>query len=155
MHRVAIEVEGGDPAAAVDAAYPLCQRPVPNRERMSYLWVDVGRAFEQLDRRPEAIEAFRRAERAAPLRVRLSPVVSRCVSELLDKSHRRAAAPTCAASPNGAASSATPDLHGDVASQATQGRHADTPWFAARHRRSSCRAARPSEGRRRGWRAIR
>ncbi|MBB4764095.1 helix-turn-helix domain-containing protein [Amorphoplanes digitatis] len=90
MHRVAIEVEGGDPAAAVDAAYPLCQRPVPNRERMSYLWVDVGRAFEQLDRRPEAIEAFRRAERAAPLRVRLSPVVSRCVSELLDKSHRRA-----------------------------------------------------------------
>jgi transcriptional regulator with XRE-family HTH domain len=90
MHRVSIEVEGGNPAAAVDAARPLTERPVANRERMSYLWVDVGRAFEQLDRRPEAIEAFRRAERAAPLRVRLSPVVRDSVSALLDKSHRRA-----------------------------------------------------------------
>ncbi|MDT5042664.1 MAG: hypothetical protein QOE51_3649 [Actinoplanes sp.] len=88
MHRVAIEVDGGNPAAAVDAARPLTERPVHHRERMSYLWVDVGRAFEQLDRRPEAIEAFRRAERTAPLRVQLSPVVRSCVRELLDRSHR-------------------------------------------------------------------
>jgi len=90
MHRVAIEVECGNPAAAVDAARPLTERPVRHQERMSYLWVDVGRAFKQLDRGPEAIEAFRRAERNAPLRVRLSPVVRSNVRELLDKSHRRA-----------------------------------------------------------------
>jgi transcriptional regulator with XRE-family HTH domain len=90
MHRVAIEVDGGDPAAAVAAARPLTERPiVRHQERMSYLWVDLGRAFEQQDRRPEAIEAFRRAERTAPLRVRLSPVVQHSVRELLDKSHRR------------------------------------------------------------------
>jgi transcriptional regulator with XRE-family HTH domain len=90
MHRVTIEVDGGDPAAAVDAAHPFTETPVRHQERMSYLWVDVGRAFERLDRRPEAIEAFRRAERTAPLRVRLSPVVRSSVRELLDKSHRRA-----------------------------------------------------------------
>jgi transcriptional regulator with XRE-family HTH domain len=89
MHRVAVEVEDGEPATAVDVARPLTERPVHHQERMSYLWVDVGRAFKLLDRRPEAIEAFRRAERTAPLRVRLSPVVRRCVRELLDKSHRR------------------------------------------------------------------
>ncbi|MDT4992761.1 MAG: hypothetical protein QOH97_2653 [Actinoplanes sp.] len=88
MHRVAIEVDGGNPAGAVDAARPLTERPVHHRERMSYLWVDVGRAFEQLDRHPEAIEAFRRAERTAPLRVQLSPVVRSSVRELLDRSHR-------------------------------------------------------------------
>jgi transcriptional regulator with XRE-family HTH domain len=89
MHRVSVEVEGGKPAAAVDAAHPLTEAPVRHQERMSYLWVDVGRAFGQLDRRPEAIEALRRAERTAPLRVRLSPVVRNSVRELLDKSHRR------------------------------------------------------------------
>ncbi|RSM64911.1 hypothetical protein DMB66_18200 [Actinoplanes sp. ATCC 53533] len=89
MHRVSIEVEGGNPAAALDAARPLTEKPVRHHERMSYLWVDVGRAFKQLDRRPEAIEAFRRAERSAPLRVRLSPVVRNNVRELLDKGHRR------------------------------------------------------------------
>ena len=89
MHRVAIEVECGNPVAAVDAAHPFTETPVRHHERMSYLWVDVGRAFEQLDRRPEAIDAFRRAERTAPLRVRLSPVVRSSVRELLDKSHRR------------------------------------------------------------------
>ena len=89
MHRVAIEVECGNPAAAVDAAHPFTVTPLHHQERMSYLWVDVGRAFEQMDRRPEAIEAFRRAERTAPLRVRLSPVVRSSVRELLDKSHRR------------------------------------------------------------------
>lgn len=88
MHRVAIEVEAGNPAAALHTAEPLTEKPVRNRERMSYLWVDVGRAFQQMDHRPEAIEAFRRAERAAPLRVRLSPVVRSSVRELLDRSHR-------------------------------------------------------------------
>jgi transcriptional regulator with XRE-family HTH domain len=90
MHRVSIEVEAGNATAAVDAAQPLTETPVPHQERMSYLWVDVGRAFEQLDRRREAIEALRHAERTAPLRVRLSPIVRRSVRELLDKSHRRA-----------------------------------------------------------------
>jgi transcriptional regulator with XRE-family HTH domain len=89
MHQVSIEVEAGNAAAAVDAAHPLTETPVRHQERMSYLWVDVGRAFEQLDRRGEAIEALRRAERTAPLRVRLSPVVRSSVRELLDKSHRR------------------------------------------------------------------
>jgi transcriptional regulator with XRE-family HTH domain len=90
MHRVSIEVECGNPATAVDAAHPFIETPVRHPERMSYLWVDVGRAFERLDRRSDAIEALRRAERTAPLRVRLSPVVRSSVRELLDKSHRRA-----------------------------------------------------------------
>lgn len=88
LHRVAVEVECGDPAAALDAAHPVTERPPHNAERMSYLWVDVGRAFIRLDRRPEAIDALRRAERTAPLRVQLSPVVRGSVRELLDRNHR-------------------------------------------------------------------
>jgi transcriptional regulator with XRE-family HTH domain len=68
LHRVAIDVEAGDPAAAISAAQPIIRTPVKHAERMSYFWVDLGRAYCQLDRYPEAIEAFRRAERVAPVR---------------------------------------------------------------------------------------
>ena len=90
MHRVSVEVEAGNSATAVEAARPLTSAPIAHRERMSYLWVDVGRAFAQMDRHREAIEAFRRAERTAPLRVRLSPVVRDSVRDLLDRAYRRA-----------------------------------------------------------------
>jgi transcriptional regulator with XRE-family HTH domain len=90
MHRVSVEVECGNPAAAVKAARPLTRAPIRHRERMSYLWVDIGRAFSQLDRHREAIEALRRAERTAPLRVRLSPVVRDSVRDLLGKNYRYA-----------------------------------------------------------------
>jgi hypothetical protein len=50
----------------------------------------MGRAYSQLDRHREAIDAFRRAERAAPLRVRLSPVVRDSVRDLMDRAYRRA-----------------------------------------------------------------
>jgi tetratricopeptide (TPR) repeat protein len=91
MHRVAVEVEAGQPAAALEAAGPLMTSRIGQRERMSYFWVDVGRAYSQLDRHREAVDAFRRAERAAPLRVRLSPVVRDSVRELVDGAVRRAA----------------------------------------------------------------
>lgn len=90
MHRVAVEVEAGQPAAALEAAELLTGSKLAQRERISYFWVDVGRAYSQLDRHKEAIDAFRRAERAAPLRVRLSPVVRDSVRDLMDKTHRRA-----------------------------------------------------------------
>ncbi|GAA3617018.1 helix-turn-helix transcriptional regulator [Kineosporia mesophila] len=89
MHRVAVEVESGNPAAALETARPLATHPVKQRERMSYLWVDMGRAFSRMDRHREAIDAFRRAERSAPLRVRLSPVVRDGVRDLLNQNHRR------------------------------------------------------------------
>ncbi len=90
MHRLAVEVEAGDPVAALEAAAPVMSAPVPHPERMSYFWVDVGRAFVQLDRHRDALDAFRRAERAAALRVRLSPAVRTAVRDLLDSSQRRA-----------------------------------------------------------------
>lgn len=90
MHRVALEVEAADPVAALDAARPLTNTKLTQRERASYFWVDVGRAYAQLDRHREALDAFRRAERAAPLRVRLSPVVRSAVRTLLDRPYRRA-----------------------------------------------------------------
>jgi transcriptional regulator with XRE-family HTH domain len=91
MHRVSVEVECGSPAAAVAAARPLILAPIRHPERMSYLWVDIGRALSRLDRHREAIEALRRAERTAPLRVRLSPVVQDSVRDLLGKNYRYAA----------------------------------------------------------------
>lgn len=91
MHRVAVEVDAGNAGAALAAAQGLMKTGVGQRERMSYFWVDVGRAYSQLDRHREAVDAFRRAERAAPLRVRLSPVVRDSVRELVDGGSRRAA----------------------------------------------------------------
>jgi transcriptional regulator with XRE-family HTH domain len=91
MHKVSVEVESGNPADAIKAASPLLTgESIKYRERMSYFWVDLGRAYSQMDRHRDAIESFRRAERSAPLRVRLSPVVQDSVRELLSRSHRRA-----------------------------------------------------------------
>ena len=88
MHRVSVEVESGNPAAALAAARPLTRAPIGHQERMSYLWVDVGRALSRLGHHRAAIDALRRAERTAPLRVRLSPVVKNSVRDLLDKNYR-------------------------------------------------------------------
>jgi len=88
MHRVFVEVECGSPAAALEAARPLTRTPLRNQERMSYLWVDIGRALSRLGHHRDAIEALRRAERTAPLRVRLSPAVRNSVRDLLDKNYR-------------------------------------------------------------------
>jgi hypothetical protein len=43
MHLVAVEVEAGHPAAALEAARPLLGARLSQRERVSYFWVDVGR----------------------------------------------------------------------------------------------------------------
>jgi imidazolonepropionase-like amidohydrolase len=91
MHRVALEVDAQNPAAALAAGEGLMRHGVDQRERMSYFWVDIGRAYAQLDRHREAVDAFRRAERAAPLRVRLSPVVRDSVRELMERGPRRMA----------------------------------------------------------------
>jgi transcriptional regulator with XRE-family HTH domain len=91
MHRVTVEVDAGNPVRALEAAKPLMAARIGQRERMSYMWVDAGRAFAQLDRHREAVDAFRRAERAAPLRVHLSPVVRESVRELVDGAVRPAA----------------------------------------------------------------
>jgi transcriptional regulator with XRE-family HTH domain len=93
MHKIAVEVEAGDPASALDAAARINLAEVPNLERISYMWVDVGRAYIRLDRARDGINAFRKAERAAPLRVRLSPVVRESVRHLVDSAHRRASGP--------------------------------------------------------------
>lgn len=91
LHRVTVEVEAHNAAGALEAARDVTGRELPSRARTSYLWADVGRAWVQLERHRDAIAAFRRAERAAPLRTRLSPQVRDSVRELLDTAHRRAA----------------------------------------------------------------
>ncbi|GAB1688888.1 hypothetical protein KRM28CT15_06910 [Krasilnikovia sp. M28-CT-15] len=88
MHQVAVEVEAGSPGAALAFAKPLSGVAIGNRERMSYLWVDIGRALLQLDRYSESVDAFRRAERAAPLRISLSPIVRNSLRELLARNPR-------------------------------------------------------------------
>ena len=46
-------MEACNSVAAEEAGRPLTSTPIGHRERMSYLGVDVGRAFSQLDRFPE------------------------------------------------------------------------------------------------------
>lgn len=89
-HRVAVEVEAGNPFAALEAAQSLGGVELAQKERVSYVWVDMGRAYSQLDRHREVIDAFRRAERAAPLRVRRNPVVRDSVRDLMGRAYQRA-----------------------------------------------------------------
>jgi transcriptional regulator with XRE-family HTH domain len=90
MHRVALEVEKCNPAAALELAQPVLKSPLNNPERMSYLWIDVARALSQLDRHREAVEAVSRAERAMPFRVQHCPVAHNTIRDLLDRPLRRA-----------------------------------------------------------------
>jgi transcriptional regulator with XRE-family HTH domain len=90
MHRVSVEVEQGNPAAALDLAQPVINSPLNHPERMSYLWIDVARALSRLDRHREAVEAVGRAERATPFRVQHCPVAHKIIRDLLDRPLRRA-----------------------------------------------------------------
>jgi hypothetical protein len=89
LHRLAVEVQAGDPVVGLAGVEHLEVDQITSRERLSFYWVDVGRAWTRLERPQQALTAFRRAEQAAPLRVHLSPLVRDSVRDLLGRTHPR------------------------------------------------------------------
>jgi transcriptional regulator with XRE-family HTH domain len=85
LHEVAVGVELGQPAVAVQASQGLDVEHAPNLERAACWLADLGRAYAALHRDAEAVRALRRAESIAPLRTRLHPLVREAVAGINDR----------------------------------------------------------------------
>ena len=90
LHRLSVSMELGDPDAAVTAAGQVQPERLPYPARRASYWLDLGRAYAALGRDGEAVAAFRRAEKIAPLRVRLHPLVREAVLGMVGRAQRAA-----------------------------------------------------------------
>jgi len=88
LHRMQVAVESGEPAQVAAAAAVLSAEALPTPERQATYWVDLGRAHAMMHGDEEAVRMLRRAERLAPLRVRLHPLVREAVADMLCRPQR-------------------------------------------------------------------
>jgi hypothetical protein len=89
--RIGIEVDGGDPARAVDIARATNPAAITAGCRQVFYYADAARAYARLrgkDR--EAIRYLLTAERVAPQHVHTSPLAQETTRALLDRSQRQA-----------------------------------------------------------------
>jgi hypothetical protein len=89
--RIGMEVDGGDPARAVDIARSTNPATIAAGCRQVFYYADVGRAYARLrgkDR--EAIRFLLTAERIAPQHVHSSPHARETTRVLLERSRRQA-----------------------------------------------------------------
>ena len=89
--RIGIEVDGGDPARAVDIARSTNPATIAAGCRQVFYYADVGRAYARLrgkDR--EAVRYLLTAERIAPQHVHTSPHARETTRALLERSRREA-----------------------------------------------------------------
>jgi len=87
--RVALAVEAGDGASAVQLARTVDPTRIPSAGRQAGYWSDLGRALA-MDRRTrgEAVRALRKAEELAPLSVRADHYVRETVLDLMRRSRQ-------------------------------------------------------------------
>jgi len=90
MHAVSVAVELGEPEGAVAAAGAVVPDRIPYAARRASFFSDVGRAHAQLRQDREATAALLQAERIAPERVRLHPLIREAVADMVDRAHRAA-----------------------------------------------------------------
>jgi transcriptional regulator with XRE-family HTH domain len=89
--RIGIEVDGGDPARAVDIARTTNPATITAGFRQVFYYADAARAYARLrgkDR--EAIRYLLTAERLAPQHVHTSPLARETTRALLERSRRQA-----------------------------------------------------------------
>lgn len=82
--RMSLALESGEPARAIELSAAISPDAIISTSRLAAFHIDVGSALAAVRRRDgEALAAFVRAERVAPQRVRLSPVVRETVGAML------------------------------------------------------------------------
>lgn len=82
--RVALAVERGDGGRVPELARAVNVPALPARERQAGHWINVGRGLAQEPATAaQAIEAFRRARRLTPMRIRLNPHVREVTEHLV------------------------------------------------------------------------
>jgi transcriptional regulator with XRE-family HTH domain len=89
--RIGIEVDGGDPARAVDIARSTNPATIAAGFRQVFYYADAARALARLRGRDrEAIRYLLTAERLAPQHVHTSPLAQETTRALLERSRRQA-----------------------------------------------------------------
>ncbi|MDR6318856.1 tetratricopeptide (TPR) repeat protein [Actinoplanes couchii] len=88
--RVSMNADAGDPRAAVRIARDIDTSGLAtvSRSRQAAFYIDTARALSNIDKDTEALRMLLNAERLAPQRVRLSPLVIETARHLLEKSRR-------------------------------------------------------------------
>jgi tetratricopeptide (TPR) repeat protein len=91
LWRIGIEVDGGDPALAVEIARDTNPATIAAGFRQVFYYADVGRAYARLRGRDrEAIRYLLTAERIAPQHFHSSPHARETTRALLERSRRQA-----------------------------------------------------------------
>jgi hypothetical protein len=90
--RIGIEVDGGDPARAVDIARTTNPATIAANFRQVFYYADVARAYARLPGRDrDAVRFLLTAERIAPQHFHSSPLARETTRVLLERSRRQAA----------------------------------------------------------------
>jgi transcriptional regulator with XRE-family HTH domain len=88
--RVAIQLDGGEPDAAVQLGNGVNPVLIPSASRQATFHADLGRALARLGNQDAAVRQIRAARRIAPLRIDHDPFVQETVRGLVDSAHRAA-----------------------------------------------------------------
>jgi hypothetical protein len=92
--RIGIEVDGGDPARAVDIARATNPATIRAGFRQVFYYADAARAYARLrGKDQQAIRYLLTAERLAPQHVHTSPHAQETTRALLERSRRQAGGP--------------------------------------------------------------
>jgi transcriptional regulator with XRE-family HTH domain len=88
--KISMEADGGDPGHAVQVARSVDSTGLTAvaLSRQTAFYVDTARALSNIGKDAEALRMLLLAERIAPQRVRLSPLVAETVRALLEKAKR-------------------------------------------------------------------
>lgn len=88
--KISMEADGGDPGHAVQVARDVDSTGLTavSLSRQTAFYVDTARALSNIGKDSEALRVLLLAERIAPQRVRLSPLVAETVRALLEKAKR-------------------------------------------------------------------
>ncbi len=90
LWRISMHTDGGDPGDAVEVARGVDPTGLAalSRSRQVAFYIDTARALSNIGRDTEALRMLLLAERTAPQRVRLSPLVAETARGLLEKARR-------------------------------------------------------------------
>lgn len=88
--RVAINLDGGEPADALQIGDQVSPTVIPSASRQATFYADLGRAFARVGQDEAAVRHLRAARRIAPQRIDSDPILAETVRGLVDSAHRRA-----------------------------------------------------------------
>jgi transcriptional regulator with XRE-family HTH domain len=89
--RVSVAVELGEPGKAREIAQTVHPERIDSVVRQAEFWADLGRGMaEERATRQEAVIALLRAEKLAPQRIRMHPLVREAVGDLIRRARRDA-----------------------------------------------------------------